>query len=105
MSKTVTVDQDEYGRAIRLTIGVPVVAERVGQVEISTGLWLTGIYIGPKSRKMVIQTYSQWQKNNTGCGTGTEYHIAGSDEAAQWAGEYPEVATIWDKLNPPAILE
>jgi hypothetical protein len=70
-----------------------------GRDEIGTGMFREAVYIGTKSKRVVVQTYSQWEDRHThGC-IGTEYHEADEDEKATLAGEYDEIAEILDKEN------
>ena len=53
-----------------------------------TGLRLDGVYLMPKSRRVLVQTYSVWENRQThGC-VGEEWHVADLEEIAHLAGRF-----------------
>ena len=49
---------------------------------IGTGLKRVAVYLMPKSKRVLVETYSQWENRQTHACTGTQYHIADADEIA-----------------------
>ena len=66
-----TIYHDNYGetQAERVTLPTPFYGswdERVHGQQDSTGVWIIALAWGPKSRRCFIQTYSCWQRDNSG---------------------------------------
>jgi hypothetical protein len=92
MSRTVTVRCDDTMESKRVHLPAPA---WTGHDEIGTGRFRTGVYIGTKN--IVVETYSQWQQRDGSC-EGTRYHIADRQEAAEIAGELPNLAEQIDAI-------
>jgi hypothetical protein len=95
-----TVTAYENGDARRITLPAPTWS---GNDNIGTGMFRHAVYVGARSKRVVVETYSQWEdRGNPGCGIGTEYEIVtDEDHLARLAGEYEEVA---DALEQAGIL-
>ena len=53
-----------------------------------TGVSLEGVYLMPRSKRVIVETYSIWENTRThGC-VGTDYHIADGFEIAQLAESF-----------------
>jgi hypothetical protein len=51
----------------------------------ATGVSLEEVYLMPRSKKVILETYSIWEDRNThGC-VGTRYHVADPDTIARLA--------------------
>jgi hypothetical protein len=74
-----------------------------GRDEIGTGVYREAIYIGPRSKRVVVETDSRWD-NGHGVSVGTRYHEADPNEIAQLAAAYKEVAEIIDVQHVPEEL-
>ncbi len=57
MKVKVKVNGMDYGDCCYLSLPAPLWE---GKEELNTGIWLTGLYKGPKSGRMVARFYSQW---------------------------------------------
>jgi len=51
----------------------------------ATGISLEGVYLMPRSQKVIIHTYSIWEDRRTNCVQGDHYKIADEWEIAQLA--------------------
>ena len=97
-STTVTV-QTPTGESIRMALP-PAVWE--GGVKCSTGITRTGLYVGPRSKRVVARHYSIWEDRQTHCCIGERFSlIEDPDTLARLAGEHQELA---DALEAAAIL-
>jgi|GEM_PF-3018042 len=56
-----------------------------------TGVTLNGIYVGIRSKRVVVETYSIWTKMD-GSVEGTRYHEADGEEIIRLCTEYAVVA-------------
>jgi len=57
----------------------------IGDPDWGTGIKLKGVYLMPKSKKVIVHTYSIWENPRThGC-YGDRYHIASQEEVANLA--------------------
>jgi hypothetical protein len=63
MSK-ITVNVDHFGSWGRVTLPAPLWE---GRRQLSAGITLEAIYRGPRSGRMFIRTYSQWDNGNGAC--------------------------------------
>jgi len=72
-----------------------------GRVETDTGLTLIGIYVGIRSKRVVVETYSIFTDRNGAC-VGTRYHEADSAERIRLADSYGVVAST---LEENGIIE
>ena len=104
MRHTVTITLDSCGEETRERITLPPAALRTN-TEIGTGCWLRAIYVGPKSKRVIVETFSQWVRSpNDGRQIGTRFHEADADEIAKLAAEYPEISEKLDKIVVPTEL-
>lgn len=89
--KTVTVETED-GSTLRLTLPRAV---WTGREEIGTGLFRTGLFVGPKSRRVVEELDSIWEDRRThGC-IGTYYRlVTDPDHLNRLADEFAEVAAL-----------
>jgi hypothetical protein len=71
MRKSVTIT-NLSGNAERITLPHPQFEAEVSGSEDWTGTWLTGLYVGPRSGRIVRRTYSIWQARDGGV-TGETY--------------------------------
>ena len=51
----------------------------------ATGVSLEEVYLQPRSRRVVMETYSIWENQRTHCCEGTHYHLADAETIAQLA--------------------
>ena len=92
----------ESGETVRLSLPAPVWE---GSDKYSTGVTLEAVYVSPRARRCVIQTYSIWQ-NSAGSHTGTKYHLVEDmDQLNRLAGEYPDVAAALESAGIIAAEE
>ena len=75
------------------------------RTETGTGTWIYGIHIGPKSGCVIVETYSQWQRGDSGCPVGPQYHEAAREECARLADLYPSLAEKLDEIHPPERID
>jgi hypothetical protein len=74
-SRTVTIN-NLRGECERVSLPIPFWGEHDAQPhgrEDSTGVWLLALYYGPKTHRAFIQSYSIWQRGNSGQCEGTQY--------------------------------
>jgi hypothetical protein len=58
-----------------------------GHKEIGTGFYRNGIYLMPRSKKVIVNTYSIWENPRThGC-YGDNFYIADDEQVANLANE------------------
>ncbi len=69
--KSVTIT-NLSGENERVTLPMPMFEAEVHGHEDWTGTWLTGLYIGPRSGRIIRRTYSIWQARDGGV-TGEKY--------------------------------
>ena len=69
--KSVTITNLQ-GEAERVTLPRPQMECEVSGPEDWTGIWLTGLYVGPRSGRIVRRVYSIWQASDGGV-TGKVY--------------------------------
>jgi len=67
-----------------------------GRREISTGIFRTAIYIGPRTRRVVMQTDNIWENRHTHACEGIGYHELPAEAIAVLAGKLPELAARLD---------
>lgn len=54
--------RDEYERAI---LPKPIFEKKArGPSDLGAGVWITGLYIAPRSGRMFVSTYSIWMKED-----------------------------------------
>lgn len=51
------------------------------------GVSRIGVWVTPKSRRVIVGTHSIWERGHTGTIVGTQYHIASPEEIACLAQE------------------
>ena len=77
--------------------------EKCTDLEISTreehGNKITGVYL-TRGGKVLVSTYSIWERGNTGTCIGRGWHIAGAEEIAQLAARFEHPALV--ELVPEA---
>ncbi len=70
-----------------------------GRDEMGTGLTREAIYVSPRARRCVVESYSIWAKRD-GTHQGTCYTlITDESELAELAGDYEEVAEALEKCG------
>ena len=58
-----------------------------GNLNVGTGIFRKAIYLMPRAKTVIVETYSVWEDPRThGC-EGTSYHIADQDEIALLAND------------------
>lgn len=93
MKVTVTT---EMGETIRLSLPA---ATWEGSDRYGTGVTLEAVFVSPRARRCVIQTYSIWDNGNGAC-TGTVFHLVeDEDQLNELAAEYPEVGEALEKAG------
>lgn len=86
------------GESIRITLPP---AAWTGSDSCGTGITREAVYVGPRSKRVVVETYSIWDDGKGGH-QGTAYMLIEDDETLAFlAGEYQEVA---DALESAKIL-
>lgn len=82
----VTLPQPEYS------------ASKSGQADFGTGVWLTGIWRGPRTRRMFVRTHSIWASSkNDGTNVGSrtiEVDESGYLRACEVAGIEPSISAV-----------
>lgn len=84
-SKTVICMMADGSRK-RVTLGRPVIEEQRSE-SLGTGLQLTGVWVLPQSKSVIVGTYSIWDDGHGAC-RGQSYHEADQDEIAGLAEKY-----------------
>jgi len=74
----ITVDGIRYDLGSMVALGVTTQEEG--------GVRITEVYFGRKSHRLIIETYSIWQRGNSGCCVGTEYEVIEPDSSS-WPDE------------------
>ncbi len=72
-----------------------------GTKNIGTGITREAVFVGPKTKRVVVKTYSVWQKGNSGCCEGTSFHEADDQEIAVLADFDSDIA---EQLEKHAII-
>lgn len=98
MSKTISVYMDDGLRRL----SIPNKPAWEGSDKLGTGVTLEAIYIGPRTGRVVAETYSCWDDGDGGV-HGTSYRLADRDYRAQLANDYPDVADAIDAAHPEDI--
>jgi len=87
----------ESGSRIRLSVPAPTWE---GYEEIGTGIYRKAIYVSPRAKRCVVETYSIWQDRHTGGCVGTQYMLVEDDSMlAMLAEEYADVADALEKAG------
>ena len=88
--------KNEIGENVRLSLPA---ATWQGSDNYGTGLTLEAIYVSPRARRCVIQTYSIWDDGAGAC-VGTRYKlIDDEDRLNTLAAKYPEVGAALEKCG------
>jgi hypothetical protein len=58
---------------------------RIPEGAYDTGVILQEVYLQPRSRRVILETYSIWEDRRTHCCEGTRYHLADADTIGQLA--------------------
>lgn len=62
MKATIINLNDEYER---VSLPEPIFEKKAhGPSDLGAGVWITGLYISPRSRRMFLRTYSIWMKED-----------------------------------------
>lgn len=86
----------ESGETIRLSLPA---ATWEGSEKCGTGVTLEAVYVSPRARRCVTQTYSIWDNGNGQC-TGTVFSLVeDEDQLNRLAAEYPEVGEALEKAG------
>ena len=95
--KTVTIKNEYDQSSSRITLPAPI---WVGREEVGAGNFCTAIYVGPRSKRVVIESDSIWENPRThGC-YGTSYRIVEDpDVLARLAGNYRAVGEALEKAG------
>ena len=69
-------------------------------ISFREGVWATGVsleqvYLMPRSKRVILETYSIWEDSHTNGVTGTQYRIADADAIAHLA----------ERTRDPQLLE
>lgn len=84
------------GTTCRLKLPDPI---WTGRLETGTGRGIINVFIGQESKRVIVESYSQWQGEKSSCLT--EYS---KDELPYLAEQIPELESIIDEiLNPEAL--
>jgi hypothetical protein len=87
---------NQYGEAVRLSLPA---ATWEGNDQYGTGVKLEAIFVSPRARRCVTQTYSIWENGHGAC-TGTRFHlIEDEDQLNRLAAEYPCVGEALEKAG------
>lgn len=63
----------------------------MSQVDWGQGIDLLGVYLMPRSKRVVVHTYSRWEdRRHPGRVRGESYHEADNDQIARLAKEFRE---------------
>lgn len=78
----------ENGETIRLSLPA---ATWEGRQKYGTGVTLEAVFVSPRARRCVTQTYSIWDNGNGQC-VGTVFNLVETeDELNNLASEFPDV--------------
>ena len=58
-----------------------------GNKETGTGTFRNAVYLMPKAKRVIVETYSQWENPMTHVCYGTSYHFADDREIADLADD------------------
>ena len=58
-----------------------------GRRQVGTGITRENVWLAPRSRRVIVETYSVWENPQTHGVYGTSYHIATASEIAALAAE------------------
>ena len=61
-------------------------AKASGQEDMGAGVWLTGLYRGPRTGRMIAETHSIWESGNSGRTVGTRFREVDTDEWLRLCG-------------------
>lgn len=93
MTKTVIT---ESGETIRINLPAPV---WTGHDKYGTGVTLNSIFVSPRARRLVTETYSIWDDGHGRC-QGTAFSlIEDAGQINRLAEEYPDVQTALESAG------
>jgi hypothetical protein len=96
MKKTINT----YNGTIRINLPKPCWK---GWEEIGTGIFLTAVFYGRESKRLVVETDSIWENRNTHCCEGTAYRlIEDTDEKNTYLDYVPE--EYHETISPSVAL-
>ena len=85
MTNSVTIT-NLYDEAERISL--PKTAEydndSTRRAEDHTGVWITGIWTGPRTGRHIGRSYSIWEDRTHHCNVGTRYRELDEEEYLQW---------------------
>lgn len=94
--KTVNILSDYDQIKTRMSLPKPT---WTGREEISTGIFLTAIYVSPRAKRMVIETDSIWENPVTHECVGTTYRLIEDEQLILEYADYDGVGAALEKCG------